>query len=168
MLAHRLGTYTEEKLPPPTIPEIELVAQQIMKTSIKLNNSSWMSQFHLHHRGVQTYYHGRTFLARDAAHIHSPAVGQEMNTGIQDATNLSWKLGLVLKKRGSKKILNTYETERHRMGKILLSTSDRFFSVMTTKNFLISLLRNLLLPLFIKFLFSKKVLKNVYFGLCRN
>ncbi|MES2141279.1 MAG: FAD-dependent monooxygenase [Pseudomonadota bacterium] len=156
MLARRLGTYAEEKLPPPTIPEIELAAQQIAKASIKLINPIWMSQFHLHHRGVQTYYHGRAFLAGDAAHIHSPVGGQGMNTGIQDATNLAWKLGLVLKKRGSNKILNTYETERHRIGKILLNTTDRFFSFMTTKNFLVSLLRNLLLPLFIKFLFSKK------------
>ena len=156
MLAERLSTVSKEKLPPPTAVKIETAASLITKTPVKLLNPIWLSQFNLHHRGVQTYCQGRAFLAGDSAHIHSPVGGQGMNTGIQDATNLAWKLAVVLKKGSATQLLNTYETERHRIGKILLTTTDRFFSFITTKNFFIASLRDILLPLMLAYLFSKK------------
>jgi 2-polyprenyl-6-methoxyphenol hydroxylase-like FAD-dependent oxidoreductase len=163
MLAQRSTPATQEKLPPPTITEIEAAARGITKTTVKLINPIWLSQFHLHHRGVKSYAQGRAFLAGDAAHIHSPVGGQGMNTGIQDATNLAWKLALVLRKMAVTELLATYETERHRIGKILLKTSDRFFSFMTAKNFLIFHLRNSLLPFILRFFFSKKNLEHHFF-----
>lgn len=145
MLARRADSFSQEKLSVPSINEIETIAQKITQTAIKLTPPIWLSQFHLHHRGVKTYCKKRAFLVGDAAHIHSPVGGQGMNTGIQDATNLAWKLALVLKKRAPISLLATYETERHPVGKILLKTTDRFFSFITTKNTMVSLLCNLLL-----------------------
>ena len=156
MLARRADPSSSGKLPTPSIHEIEIAANNITQTPVKLINPIWLSQFYLHHRGVQTYCQKRAFLAGDAAHIHSPVGGQGMNTGIQDVTNLAWKLALVLKEKTSKQLLMSYETERHRIGKLLLKTTDRFFSFMTTKNYLVSLLRNLFLPFFIRFIFAKK------------
>ncbi len=100
MLAERLSTNSKEKLPPPSVIKIEAAASLITKVPVKLSNPIWLSQFSLHHRGVQTYCQGRAFLAGDSAHIHSPVGGQGMNTGIQDATNLAWKLAIALKKGG--------------------------------------------------------------------
>jgi 2-polyprenyl-6-methoxyphenol hydroxylase-like FAD-dependent oxidoreductase len=156
MLTKRLASVTKEKLATPSVAEIEAAASLITKTSVKLLNPIWLSQFNLHHRGVQAYCQGRAFLAGDSAHIHSPVGGQGMNTGIQDATNLAWKLAIALKKGGATQLLNTYETERHRIGNILLKTTDRFFSFITSKNFFISTLRTILLPWFLANLFSKK------------
>ncbi len=155
MLAKR-AAQTEEKLSTPNLIELEHLASLLTQVPVKLVNPIWISQFRLHHRGVTKYYQHRAFLAGDAAHIHSPAGGQGMNTGIQDVTNLAWKLALVLKKATSVKLLDTYETERHPVGKILLKTTDQFFSLLTANGFFISKLRNWLLPFVISFLFSKK------------
>ena len=62
---------------------------------VRLRDPVWMTNFRLHNRGAAHYRAGRVFLAGDAAHIHSPAGAQGMNTGIQDSVNLGWKLGLV-------------------------------------------------------------------------
>lgn len=155
MLAKRSND-SEEKKSTPSLTELENLASLLTQVSVKLINPIWMSTFRLHHRGVNKYYQNRAFLAGDAAHIHSPVGGQGMNTGIQDSTNLAWKLALVLKKGTNVKLLDSYETERHPVGKILLKTTDQFFSLLTEKGFFISKLRNLLLPFVISFLFSKK------------
>lgn len=155
MLAKR-SAHAEKKLSTPNLKKLEHWASLLTQVPVKLVNPIWVSQFRLHHRGVTKYYQNRAFLAGDAAHIHSPVGGQGMNTGIQDATNLAWKLALVLKKGTSVKLLDTYETERHPVGKFLLKTTDQFFSLLTAKGFVISKLRNWLLPFVISFLFSKK------------
>ena len=62
---------------------------------------------------MPAYRHGRVFLAGDAAHVHSPAGGQGMNTGIQDAANIAWKLASTLDGRGGDRLLNSYQAERH-------------------------------------------------------
>lgn len=157
-----------EKLPTPNLTELEKIASLLTHVSIKFDHPVWISQFRLHHRGVTKYYKNRAFLAGDAAHIHSPVGGQGMNTGIQDATNLAWKLALVVKQGAYIKLLDTYETERHPVGKILLKTTDRLFSLLTAQGFFISKLRSWLLPLVIPLLFSKKIEKNVYSGLYLN
>lgn len=162
MLAKRAAR-TEEKLSTPNLIELEHLASLLTQVPVKLINPIWISQFRLHHRGVTKYYQQHAFLAGDAAHIHSPVGGQGMNTGIQDVTNLAWKLALVLKKGTSIKLLDTYETERHPVGKILLKTTDRFFSLLTAKGYFTSKLRNWLLPIVIVFLFSKKNLEKRLF-----
>lgn len=162
MLAKR-SKYAEEKLTVPHLAELESLASLLTQVPIQFINPIWISTFRLHHRGVNLYYQNRAFLAGDAAHIHSPVGGQGMNTGIQDSTNLAWKIALVLRKNTNIGLLDTYETERHPVGKILLKTTDRFFSLLTTSGFLISRLRNLLLPWLIKCLFSKKNLEKRLF-----
>lgn len=72
--------------------------------------------FEVHHGQVPQYRHGRVLLAGDAAHIHSPAGGQGMNTGIQDVANLAWKLALVARGRADPELLDSYHDERHPVG----------------------------------------------------
>ena len=90
----------------------------------------WLTRYRLHSRGVPTYRKGRVFVAGDAAHIHSPAGAQGMNTGIQDAYNLAWKLALVARGQMPPATLDTYHTERHRVGEYLLKSTDRMFAVL--------------------------------------
>jgi hypothetical protein len=85
----------------------------------------------LHHRQAQHYRTGRIFLAGDAAHIHSPVGAQGMNTGIQDAWNLGWKLALVARGVARPTLLDSYETERWPVGRALLRSTDRVFSLFT-------------------------------------
>jgi 2-polyprenyl-6-methoxyphenol hydroxylase-like FAD-dependent oxidoreductase len=92
--------------------------------------SRWLTRYRLHSRGVPIYRKGRAFVAGDAAHIHSPAGAQGMNTGIQDAYNLGWKLGLVARGVVPASVLDTYHTERHRVGERLLKSTDRMFALL--------------------------------------
>jgi 2-polyprenyl-6-methoxyphenol hydroxylase-like FAD-dependent oxidoreductase len=90
----------------------------------------WLTRYRLHRRGVPAYRKGRCFVAGDAAHIHSPAGAQGMNTGIQDAYNLGWKLGMLSRGEVPERILDTYDEERRRVGEKLLKSTDRFFAVL--------------------------------------
>ena len=85
-----------------------------------IERTQWLTRYRLHRRGVASDRHGRVFLAGDAAHIHSPVGGQGMNTGIQDAYNLAWKLALVVRGQSDPLLLDSYDAERHRIGEILL------------------------------------------------
>ena len=96
----------------------------------------WLTRYHLHRRGVPVYRRGRVFVGGDAAHIHSPAGGQGMNTGIQDAYNIGWKLALVVQGKAPESLLDTYDAERHRIGEILLHGTDRLFGLLTGRGFL--------------------------------
>ena len=79
----------------PTLEQIQALADDRMAGSVKVRNPRWLTYFEVHHAQVPRYRLGRVLLAGDAAHIHSPAGAQGMNTGIQDAANLAWKLALV-------------------------------------------------------------------------
>jgi 2-polyprenyl-6-methoxyphenol hydroxylase-like FAD-dependent oxidoreductase len=92
---------------------------------------NWFSTYHVHHRVAEHFRKGRAFLLGDAAHIHSPAGGQGMNTGIGDAVNLGWKLAAVLAGRAPDSLLDTYEAERIGFARRLVATTDRVFSVVT-------------------------------------
>ncbi|MGW6294262.1 FAD-dependent monooxygenase [Streptomyces sp. NPDC055058] len=98
---------------------------------LALRDPVWMTTFRLHNRGAARYRSGRCFLAGDAAHIHSPAGGQGMNTGIQDALNLGWKLALVLRGAAPGDLLDTYEAERAPVGRGVRALTDRAFSAAT-------------------------------------
>jgi FAD binding domain len=82
-----------------------------------------MSRFHSDERQVERYRVGRVFLAGDAAHVHSPAGGQGMNTGLQDAANLGWKLAAAVQGRAGDRLLDTYHDERHPVGRQVLRSS---------------------------------------------
>jgi len=100
-----------------------LLTERAADTSIKILEPVWLSNFVVHHRIVDHYRKGHVFLAGDAAHVHSPIGGQGMNTGIQDAYNLAWKLALVL--NGSPEaLLDSYESERLPVGRKVLQQTD--------------------------------------------
>lgn len=109
--------------------EIEQVIKNELKTTLDVYNVNWFSTYKVHTRHVSKFSVGRCFLAGDSAHIHSPAGGQGMNTGIQDGYNLAWKLALVLKSRSSAEILNSYNEERLANAIRLLKTTDRMFQL---------------------------------------
>ena len=118
----------------PTLEEVQEVVNRLSPTPVKLHDPVWLSFFQVHHRLVERHRQGRIFLAGDAAHIHSPVGGQGMNTGIQDAYNLAWKLALVTQQKAQPSILDSYEEERHPVGQQLLEQTDKVFGAIIERN----------------------------------
>ncbi|MEU3316872.1 FAD-dependent monooxygenase [Streptomyces sp. NPDC006662] len=105
---------------PPSFDEVAAAWQRLTGDDISAAEPVWVSAFGDAARQVTEYRRGRVLLAGDAAHIHLPAGGQGMNTGIQDAFNLGWKLAAVVRERAPLSLLDTYHTERHAVGRRLL------------------------------------------------
>ncbi|MDQ0601688.1 2-polyprenyl-6-methoxyphenol hydroxylase-like FAD-dependent oxidoreductase [Streptomyces canus] len=108
---------------PIDLDEVKDVARRALGSDYGMHDARWLSRFHSDERQAPRYRVGRVFLAGDAAHIHSPAGGQGMNTGLQDAANLSWKLAAAVQGWAPDGLLDTYETERHPVGKAVLRSS---------------------------------------------
>jgi 2-polyprenyl-6-methoxyphenol hydroxylase-like FAD-dependent oxidoreductase len=106
---------------PLSLDEVRATVKRVMDTDFGMHDPRWMSRFHSDERQAPHYRVGRVFLAGDAAHCHSPAGGMGMNTGIQDAANLGWKLAAAV--RGDDSLLDTYESERYPVGRLVLRTS---------------------------------------------
>jgi 2-polyprenyl-6-methoxyphenol hydroxylase-like FAD-dependent oxidoreductase len=104
--------------------EIRDVLRQVFSTDFGMGEPRWVSRFHSDERQVPHYRVGRVFLAGDAAHVHSPAGGQGMNTGLQDAANLGWKLAAVAAGWAGDRLLDSYQAERHPVGQQVLRTSS--------------------------------------------
>lgn len=98
-----------------------------------LGEERWISHFYIHERLAKTYQKDRLFLLGDAAHAHSPAGGQGMNTGMQDAYNLAWKLALVIKQKMHPNLLRTYEAERRPIAQTVLFSSDKMTKIATLR-----------------------------------
>jgi hypothetical protein len=101
----------------------------------------------VHHRVAAAFRDGPFFLAGDAAHVHSPVGAQGMNTGLQDAHNLAFKLADVLRGRRRDRWLDRYEAERRPVAKRLVSTTDRLFGVITSQRRAAGVVRRLVVPL---------------------
>jgi 2-polyprenyl-6-methoxyphenol hydroxylase-like FAD-dependent oxidoreductase len=114
---------------PVDLDEIRQVTRLVLGSDFGMHDPRWMSRFHNDERIVPQYRAGRVFLAGDAAHVHSPAGGQGMNTGIQDAANLSWKLGVAYHGWASDWLLDSYHTERHPVGEFVLRFSGSLLRV---------------------------------------
>lgn len=125
-----------------SLEEVQRALRQVSDSKLNLSNPVWISRYRVHHRLAKQYRVNRVFLAGDAAHIHSPAGGQGLNTGLQDAANLAWKLVLAIRKHGPKELLDTYESERRPIGKKLLVTTDRLFGMVSTSSRWRSWIRN--------------------------
>ncbi|MER5358037.1 FAD-dependent monooxygenase [Streptomyces sp. NPDC002785] len=110
---------------PVDLDELREITRRALGTDYGMHEARWISRFHSDERQVPAYRTGRVFLAGDAAHVHSPAGGQGMNTGIQDAANLSWKLAAVLRGQTAdpEALLDSYHTERHPVGAMVLRSS---------------------------------------------
>ncbi|WP_432179308.1 FAD-dependent monooxygenase [Streptomyces sp. NBC_00063] len=108
---------------PLDLDEIKEVTRRALGRDYGMHEARWMSRFHSDERQAPAYRVGRVLLAGDAAHVHTPAGGQGMNTGLQDAANLGWKLAAVVDGRAGEALLDTYEAERHPVGKAVLRSS---------------------------------------------
>ncbi len=108
----------------------------------ELANPVWVSHFRVHRRLVPRYRHGRVFLAGDAGHIHSPVGGQGMNTSIQDAINLAWKLALVCQGKAHDSLLDSYEAERRPVAEAVLQGTDVMTRMVTLHNPMLQSIRN--------------------------
>jgi 2-polyprenyl-6-methoxyphenol hydroxylase-like FAD-dependent oxidoreductase len=116
---------------------------------VQVKNVNWFSTYHVHHRVTQHFRKGRAFLIGDAAHIHSPAGGQGMNTGIGDAINLAWKLAAVLAGRAGETLLDSYEAERIGFARRLVASTDRIFSFATAEGRIAEFMRTRVAPVVI-------------------
>jgi len=112
---------------------------------VSFKSCSWFSTYRIHHRCASRFRDRRCFLLGDAAHIHSPVGAQGMNTGLQDAYNLAWKLDLVVKGRADVALLESYEAERVPVAQRLLDTTDRMFMLIVSDSWFAGLLRTRIL-----------------------
>jgi 2-polyprenyl-6-methoxyphenol hydroxylase-like FAD-dependent oxidoreductase len=133
------GDVSEEA---PTLEHVLEVMRRRSQRDVQLSDPAWLARFRIHCRQVERYRLDRAFLAGDAAHIHSPAGGQGMNTGIQDAHNLAWKLALAVKSRATEQLLDSYGIERHAVGEAVLRSTDFATKVGTVRGVLARNVRN--------------------------
>jgi 2-polyprenyl-6-methoxyphenol hydroxylase-like FAD-dependent oxidoreductase len=129
---------------PVTLEDIREVTRRSLGTDFGLQEARWMSRFHSDERQAPRYQVGRVFLAGDAAHVHSPAGGQGMNTGLQDAANLGWKLAAAVQGWAPNDLLDTYEGERHPVGKLVLRSSGAIIRMAMVRSRAGRLARNVL------------------------
>lgn len=115
-------------------------------TGVAIDKVNWFSTYRVHHRVADRFRVGRVFLAGDAGHIHSPAGGQGMNTGMGDAVNLAWKLAAVVQGRADQRLLDSYEPERIAFARKLIHSTDQAFRVATSGSRLVGLFRRYLMP----------------------
>lgn len=108
---------------PLELDEVREITRLALGRDYGMHDARWMSRFHSDERQAPAYRVGRVFLAGDAAHVHSPAGGQGMNTGLQDAANLGWKLAAVLGGHADPTLLDSYQAERHPVGRSVLRSS---------------------------------------------
>ncbi|MGH3811501.1 MAG: FAD-dependent monooxygenase [Pseudonocardiaceae bacterium] len=130
----------------PSLAEMQALLDARLPLPARIVTTTWTARYRLHRRGVPRYRQGRVFLAGDAAHVHSPAGAQGMNTGIQDAYNLAWKLAAVEHGHADPTLLDSYHRERHPVGQALLRTTDRAFSLAASPAVLPRFIRGHLLP----------------------
>jgi len=129
--------------PDPTLEEVQAVLDQRGPGGIKISDPIWLATFHINERKVANYQSGRVFLVGDAAHIHSPAGGQGMNTGMQDAFNLAWKLALVSDGTCVENpVLASYSPERSTVGDQVLKAAGRFTDIAILKGAVKQSVRN--------------------------
>jgi 2-polyprenyl-6-methoxyphenol hydroxylase-like FAD-dependent oxidoreductase len=124
---------------------------------------TWFSTYRIHHRSAARFRDRRCFLLGDAAHIHSPVGAQGMNTGLQDAYNLAWKLALVVTGRADAALLDSYEDERVPVAQRLLNTTDRAFRVVVSDSWLAGLLRTKVLARIAAFALSRERIQRFAF-----
>jgi 2-polyprenyl-6-methoxyphenol hydroxylase-like FAD-dependent oxidoreductase len=128
--------------------------------NVDVSRVNWFSTYRVHHRVADHFRQGRVFIAGDAGHIHSPAGGQGMNTGIGDAVNLAWKLASVIHGRMKPSVLDTYESERIAYARTLVATTDRLFQLAVSTSFEARVTRGIFLryiaPVLLRFRAARK------------
>jgi len=143
--------------------EIEEQIKSEAQLKLDITRVDWFSTYKVHTRHVDKFSSGRCFVAGDSAHIHTPAGGQGMNTGIQDGYNLAWKLAMVLKYQGDAKLLDTYNEERLPNAKRLTETTDRMFNLAAGDDWFTGLIRNTVFPPMAKYIMSIEAVRKRFF-----
>src|SRR6201999_2873430 len=148
--ARLIGTVRDERADRADSLTFDDVSDHALRNlAIEIERVHWFSTYRVHHRVTDRFRKGRAFLLGDAAHIHSPAGGQGMNTGIGDAINLAWKLAAVLAGKAPDAVLDSYEAERIGFARRLVATTDRVFSFATSDGPLAAFVRTHLAPVVI-------------------
>ena len=163
--ARLIGTVRGERAADPdslNFADVSVRAIQNMKVRVAAVN--WFSTYRVHHRVTDHFRKGRAFLLGDAAHIHSPAGGQGMNTGIGDAINLAWKLKSVLAGTAPDRLLDTYETERRAFARKLVATTDRGFTLATAEGRTADFIRMRIVPIILPALFKLEAAREFMFS----
>jgi 2-polyprenyl-6-methoxyphenol hydroxylase-like FAD-dependent oxidoreductase len=140
------GRARVQEAEPLSLDELQRICDRFTGGTLRLHDPVWLTHFRLHHRQAARYRSGRVLVAGDAAHVHSPAGAQGMNTGIQDAWNLGWKLALVARGVADGALLDSYESERLPVGRLVLRFTDRASSVVTTDRAVVRLMRTQIVP----------------------
>lgn len=123
------------------------VQQDVLKhLGLHVHKVNWFSTYRVHHRIADEFQRGRIFLLGDAAHIHSPAGGQGMNTGLLDANNLAWKLADVIRGHAPASLLESYAVERRAFARTLVATTDRLFTLATSEGSLADFIKTHIVP----------------------
>jgi 2-polyprenyl-6-methoxyphenol hydroxylase-like FAD-dependent oxidoreductase len=133
-------------------------------TGVKVDEVNWFSTYRVHHRVAERFRVGRVFLCGDAGHIHSPAGGQGMNTGMGDAVNLAWKLAAVVQDRADTRLLDSYEPERIAFAKKLIDSTDTAFRFITSRSRLIGLFRRYVMPKILNIALHTSFGSRAFFG----
>jgi 2-polyprenyl-6-methoxyphenol hydroxylase-like FAD-dependent oxidoreductase len=162
--ARLIGTVSDERADRADTLKFEDVSDRaINHLKVKVDKVNWFSTYHVHRRVTAHFQKGRAFLLGDAAHIHSPAGGQGMNTGIGDAINLAWKLAAVLAGRAPDKLLDSYEAERIGFARRLVATTDRVFSFVTAEGRMADIVRTRVAPVLIPMIAQFKLVREYLF-----
>ena len=148
-----------------TFKEVESIIKPQLQTPVEFKEVRWFSTYKVNSRKGGSFMNGRCFIAGDAAHIHTPAGGQGMNTGIQDAYNLAWKLAYVITQKANPSLLETYNSERIENARHLLRTTDRMFDIMAGSNPFWNFIRLSIIPLAANFVFKNSTLNKKIFPL---
>jgi 2-polyprenyl-6-methoxyphenol hydroxylase-like FAD-dependent oxidoreductase len=141
----------------------DVSSRSIEHMKLQIERVNWFSTYKVHHRVADRFRDRRVFLLGDAAHIHSPAGGQGMNTGIGDAVNLAWKLAAVLRGQSDERLLDTYEPERIAFARRLVATTDRAFTLGTARGAFARFVRTRLVPAVAPAIFRIKAARFFFF-----
>ena len=132
-------------------------------SGLSIRECTWFSTYRIHHRRAERFRDRRCFVLGDAAHIHSPVGAQGMNTGLQDAYNLAWKLALVVSGRAGMALLDSYAEERMPVAERLLRTTDELFSLVVSDNWLAGIFRTQILAKILAFAMGFDGVKQIAF-----
>jgi 2-polyprenyl-6-methoxyphenol hydroxylase-like FAD-dependent oxidoreductase len=145
--ARLIGTVRDERAEHAQDLKFEDVSGRAMENlKLKVNRVNWFSSYHVHHRVADHFRKGRAFILGDAAHIHSPAGGQGMNTGIGDAVNLAWKLAAAVHGGAAESLLDSFALERRPFAQRLVATTDRAFRFVNSDGRLAEIVRTRIAP----------------------
>jgi len=146
-----------------TFDDVRPISEQLL--GLRTTDVNWFSTYSVHHRVAEAFRVGRVFLSGDAGHVHSPAGGQGMNTGIGDAVNLAWKLAAVLRGTAAPAVLDSYEAERQRFARTLVASTDRAFGFLVGGGLRGWLMRRVVMPRVLPLAVKVPAVRRAMFGL---